>query len=419
MVLNLHFIKVSAVIPILLAAFSPMASIAQWTALNSGTNESLNEIIFPAPDTGYVAGANGTLLRTFTGGDQWTALDIGSTQHLNDIYFLNTQTGYVVGDSGLFSITFDAGEHWNTSYLSPAESIVLSSVCFTSMLTGYVGGRSDIQEGIIYKTVDGGITWEETFTPESLFDRDYKRIVFPTPDIGYALTRGMCIKTIDGGDHWFVTDTALVSSGNMFSLLEDAYFFSADTGYIVGWYNGFNGYTVNGGENWTDQMTSNNQWYSIDFPSRQTGYLAGWGQLMKTTDGGHTWEEETSELIANNSIYSMDFTDDNTGYVCGAGGVILKTTNGGITRTHDFGISSALQVYPNPTTGLIHIEMNRAIANDRTPLYIEVFTLLGEKVWQSFTQIPASIQLWDLPKGIYLLTAMRPEGLYSKKIILY
>ena len=32
------------------------------------TTETLNEIVFPSPDTGFVVGANGTILRTFTGG---------------------------------------------------------------------------------------------------------------------------------------------------------------------------------------------------------------------------------------------------------------------------------------------------------------------------------------------------------------
>jgi photosystem II stability/assembly factor-like uncharacterized protein len=322
-----------------------------------------------------------------------------------------------VGDSGLFSITLDAGETWNTTFLIDATSIQLSSVCFTSPLTGYVGGRSEVTEGIIYKTIDGGITWNETVTPESVFDRDYKRIVFPTPEIGYALTRGMCMKTTDAGDHWYVTDTALVSSGGMFSILEDGHFFSADTGYIVGWYNGFSGFTVNGGNNWTDQLISNNQWYGVDFPSREIGYMVGWGQLMKTEDGGTTWTDKTSELISTGAIYSMDFTDDETGYVCGEGGLILKTTNGGTTRSHDLGNTSDFLISPNPSVGLVHINLSTEIPADE--FSIMVYTLLGEKVWATDSiSLPATIELGNLSTGVYVVVASTREAQYVRKLIL-
>lgn len=393
---------------------------AQWTALHSGTGETLYEIVFPSTDTGYVVGTNGTLLRTFDGGDQWTALDLGSGQHLHDVYFLDSQIGYVVGDSGLFSMTMDAGDQWITSYIASSTSIVLSSVCFTSPHTGYVGGRRDDLTGVIFKTIDGGSTWAETITPETFLDIDYKRIVFPVPDTGYALTRGMCMKTTDGGDHWYVTDSSLVASGDMFSLLEDACFFSADTGYIVGWYNGFCGYTINGGEQWTDQLVSHNQWYAIDFPTRQTGYLVGWGQFIKTDDGGHTWTDQTSELILTGSIYSMDFTDEETGYMCGAGGLILKTTNGGTTQIQEPDITSKLVVAPNPSNGMVQINIAGVVEEIVAFASVTVYSGLGQKVWESTDlTIPASIQMRDFPKGIYLLVARTENVQYVQRIILY
>ncbi len=422
MKMTLNILRHWVIVPIVLLVviLFPVRSFAQWTLLNSGTVESLNEIVFPAPDTGYVVGENGTLLRTFNGGDEWALLDVGTPKHLNDIFFLNAQSGFIVGDSGLFSFTYDTGEHWQTTYLLPKQSVDLSSVCFTSPLTGYVGGRSNINTGVILKTIDGGITWEETNTPDSFLDIQYKRIVFPTPDIGYALTRGMCMKTIDAGDHWFVTDTALASSGGMFSILEDAHFFSADTGYIVGWYNGFSGYTLNGGEAWMDQFISNNQWYGIDFPSREIGYLVGWGQFMKTVDGGQTWEDETSSLINSSSIYSLDFTDDHTGYACGAYGVILKTSSGGTTQTKEIGIASELMVYPNPTSGLFQIELNKEAGINDNLQSVMVYSSLGEKIIEVlYPPLPAMINLGDQPGGVYLIVVVTPQNQYATKVLLH
>jgi photosystem II stability/assembly factor-like uncharacterized protein len=273
----------------------------------------------------------------------------------------------------------------------------------------------------MFKTTDGGLSWEETITPVSFFDINYKRIVFPTPDIGYALTRGMCMKTIDGGDHWFVTDTALVTSGGMFSILEDAYFFSADTGYIVGWYNGFSGYTVNGGESWTDRLLSdNNQWYSIDFPSREVGYLVGWNQLMKSSDGGQSWQDETSGLISSYGIYSMDFTDDHTGYACGANGIIIKTTSGGITHTKDIIVTNDLIVFPNPSDGRFQIELNNPLDLFSAAPSIIIYSSLGEKVMEVHDlQLPANLHLEDKPAGVYLLVVVTAEYQYTTKVLIH
>jgi hypothetical protein len=68
MLLNLHCIKNVIFLSALLTICLPLASIAQWTVLDAGTIETLNEIVFPIPDTGFVVGANGTLLRTLDGG---------------------------------------------------------------------------------------------------------------------------------------------------------------------------------------------------------------------------------------------------------------------------------------------------------------------------------------------------------------
>ncbi|HSF88831.1 MAG TPA: YCF48-related protein [Saprospiraceae bacterium] len=412
-----HLVMGLWIILIILAL--PLASIAQWTLLNSGTSESLNEIVFPVPDTGYVVGENGTVIRTVNGGEEWTALNPGTTKHVNDLFFFDAGTGVIVGDSGLYSITYDAGVHWSTTYLMPEQAVDLSSVFFTSSLIGYVGGRSNVSSGIILKTTDGGITWEETVTPSSLLDVQYKRIVFPTPDIGYALTRGMCMKTTDGGDHWHLTDSALVSSGGMFSILEDAFFFSADTGLIVGWYNGFSGYTTNGGQSWTDQMLSNNQWYSLDFPSRDIGYLIGWSQLMKTSDGGQTWRDETSSLISASIIYSMDFTNDHTGYACGANGVIIKTTSGGITNTEEISVADDLTIYPNPSDGRFHIELNKVFDQISTSSSILVYSSQGEKVAEAHgLQVPAQLNLEEQPAGLYLLVLVAADKQYTTKVLI-
>lgn len=391
---------------------------AQWEVVTSGTTQQLNEIIFPVADTGFVVGNNGTFLRTYDSGESWIQLDLGTTDHLNDLFFFNTQSGFVVGDNGFFAGTKDGGQTWDITTLIDKEPVKLSSVFFTSSLIGYAGGSNDLIDGIIFKTTDGGISWDITDSSDSALDRDFTRIVFPVPDTGYAITRGMCLKSVDAGDTWFVTDTALVASGNMFSILEDAHFFSADTGFVVGWYSPFCGYTVNGGKNWTDQIVYTNQWYAIDFPSRQIGYMVGWGQLVKTIDGGQSWLDITSPLIASSAIYAMTFINDSTGYACGDNGLILQTNSGGVTSISDEMLSSNVSVYPNPATQDFLITFSNPASKNHTLFIYDSRGVLVQKV-DNITTSRVIIDRKNMPGGIYALQLIKDGRIvYTQKLIL-
>ncbi|MEO5572844.1 MAG: YCF48-related protein [Bacteroidia bacterium] len=389
------------------------SAIAQWTQLVSGTANHLEEIFFPAPDTGYVVGEVGTILKT-TDGTSWTPLTIGSNKNLRDVFFLDSQNGFVVGDSGLFAKTTNGGSNWSVQFLTNINEINFFSVCFTDANNGCVGGSENFSSGIIFKTADGGLSWNIANTPSFVFDINYKRIIFPTPDTGYALTRGFCMKTIDAGSNWALTDTFLFANGNMFSLLEDAYFFSPDTGYIVGWYSPFTGYTNNGGLNWSDYSLG--QWFSIDFPSHQTGYIVGWGNLIKTTDGGATWNNITSSLIQNSGLYSMDFTDENTGYACGQYGVIIKTTNGGITSTNELHTQNDFVVYPNPASELLVIK-NPILNGEKCE--IEIFDVMGKKIYSTaLATSKLTLQTSGFVSGMYFLKINSTKNILTEKIII-
>jgi photosystem II stability/assembly factor-like uncharacterized protein len=395
-----------------------IASFGNWTQLNSGTENLLNEIYFPTASTGYVVGNNGTMLKTVDGGISWAIIDMGTDKNLNDLYFLDANVGFVVGDSGYIAQTIDGGLNWTIKYLVWEYPLKFSAVCFTSELIGFAGGSENYSIGIIFKTSDGGQTWTKTTTPNTFLDVLYKRIVFPEEKIGYAITRGMCMKTTDEGENWFITDTNLVESGEMFSILEDAHFFSADTGFIVGWYDPFCGYTTNGGESWVDQFVLHNQWHSIDFPSRQIGYLARWGQMAKTTDGGLSWTEINipQNLAAN--IYSIDFVDENIGFACGDNGMIIKTVNGGATRIEVLKLSNKISIYPNPSTGIFTIDTEQETIKFVNEINLEVYNIQGELVFDSVLTYPnLSFNLIDLPKGTYIVKIYNGKTIYHENII--
>jgi len=55
------------------------------------------------------------------------------------------------------------------------------------------------------------------------------------------------------------------------------------------------------------------------------------GLIIKTTDGGNTWEQQYSPAASR--LRAVYFTDVDTGYACGDFGAALKTANGGASWT--------------------------------------------------------------------------------------
>jgi hypothetical protein len=188
-------------------------------------------------------------------------------------------------------------------------------------------------------------------------------------------------------------------------------FFSADRGYIVGWYNPFTGYTDNGGITWSDDSLG--QWFSIDFPSQQTGYIVGWGNLVKTTDGGTTWNDISTSLIQNNGLYSMDFTDENTGYACGENGVIIKTTNGGTTSLDELNSENEITIFPNPVGSEFTVGF-KEIVNE-----INLFNVTGQEIFSDYPSKSSTvIQVMGIPDGMYFLRIKTYKSSFIKKILI-
>lgn len=57
-----------------------------------------------------------------------------------------------------------------------------------------------------------------------------------------------------------------------------------------------------------------------------TGYLAGYGAIMKTTDAGKSWQYQD---VKNDNFMGIHCVDENNVWTCGYGGSIFRTRNGG------------------------------------------------------------------------------------------
>ncbi|MDD6210853.1 MAG: YCF48-related protein [Bacteroidales bacterium] len=271
-----------------------------WTpVLPYVTRNTLTCVQFPTERVGYIIGSGATLLKSTDGGNSWTVLDSPGSYGLTSIYFTDADNGYLLNNYSRVFYTQNGGISWEERSNGIPWELNPSTIWFQNKSTGYIGG-----ENSIYKTTDGGKNWKQVLLstyPEWMY---FKAIGFQNATTGYAvgsyydykaeITRGVIVKTTDGGNTWKEQ-----SYGNKDVDFSTVCFVNDQVGYIGG------------------------GWYVIPTEINTCSLV------LKTTDGGKTWKEYTF-APSGGELGGFDFLDENTGYVC-TGSLVYKTIDGGIT----------------------------------------------------------------------------------------
>jgi photosystem II stability/assembly factor-like uncharacterized protein len=276
-----------------------------YKTINGGTNWTLRATNGPAykiqflnSDVGFGNG-NG-IIKTVNGGQTWTTSYSPTTQ---DFCFINSNIGYAAIDSALSCVikkTIDGGVSWHTVHAIP--NTWGWCMFFYDEQHGYLGDQS----GYIYKTSDGGLNWNISFA-DPLGGLNINAIFFPTQNIGYTLPsyEGSVFKTTNGGTTWDSIHFAFPEP------LNSVYFLNKDTGYVAGG-NGYStGYiykTTNGGNTWSLSESNTNTFYSVFFPSQFVGYSVGLnGVIMKYSVSTDIQEQD---LVSNFRVYPNPATNN-------------------------------------------------------------------------------------------------------------
>jgi len=216
----------------------------------------------------------------------------------------------------------------------------------------YVGGVShnldtaqDSTRGLLYRSRDGGGTWEALWTPESKWILCLA--IDPVSNIIYAGTGGGALSRIyglfrstDGGETWEET-SGLQSPGNsIFDIAIDPISpnrIYAGTGGAVFMSDDY-------GVNWTPLAIIPFAYTLLIDPNSSNiiyagsgGPYADRGGVYKSTDSGLSWEIVGLEAYAITSLVG-NFGAGNTIYA-GTGGKFLETTGNGVFSSADNGTS--------------------------------------------------------------------------------
>lgn len=301
--------------PFLLALlFTPLASAAQWELMTPiKTTSEYEDMVMVNELVGYLADRpSGTILATEDGGNKWVRRQHLLSNNPLALHMWDEQRGISVGQTGGVLRTTDGFRTVTSSSFGVQTN---NCVFFINDTLGWIGR----QDGRIYRSIDGGATWDQMQSGQSTSNY-ITAIQFVDTQVGYASCYGggKVLKSIDGGLTW----TSIAPEPLVF--IRDLHFFDALTGVAVGGA-GHVIRTTDGGATW-DFMPSNTT-YNLVSLAVQGNHLVAcgwWGRTIRSSDGGLTWSEQF-------------FGPDHTAVTLTPSGFGLMGSIGKIYRTTDFG----------------------------------------------------------------------------------
>lgn len=375
------------------------------------TYQHLFAVDFPSESVGYIAGDNGTLMKTIDGGSTWQQVNLpayffnsqirnvnfidnekgfialgkkvykttnggyswsASTQlnvgTLQGTYFLDQNNGFAFGSYKSLAKTTDGGNTWNAITYSPMVELHYSYLGFADLNTGYVVAQDwYFEEAVVQKTNNGGLTWTDLYIPDEIQYVSGLCVLSPVeiwigagntfwnPQTGYS---AKAYHTTDGGISWTSHNLgpATTNTGGVL----DIRFFNRQEGRIVNLDYIYT--THDGGNTWSSNMTGAGACVSCFTPAAWTGeqsvYIAGYTpSLIYTNDCGQTKQD----LILGGTplFWTTYFRDASHGYVGGSynGNAMIRYTNDAGATWHEADIQILPGqviydiVFPNSSTG--------------------------------------------------------------------
>jgi photosystem II stability/assembly factor-like uncharacterized protein len=298
------------------------APYADWGVVASGTRQSLYDIQFISPDTGFAAGDSGTLLLTSDAGRNWRDAQAPSAnQTITALAFRSGREGLILDGEGNVYRTETGGASWSRVAFANPDPI---SALF---LDGQ--GRlfaANYRLGL-YKSTDGGKSW----APSAVQGADTLGAIiafhFPKPDTGYATSTSGVLRTNNGGDTWIQVLSAKSPSHPSGVLLTTIFFLTVQEGLAAGPYYSTIAKSQDGGRSFATLSSARAN--SLFFPNPDTGYAACLGGVIyRSVDRGKTWGPHFDLDRERISLRKLAFPTPQTGFAVGDSGVILRYQGG-------------------------------------------------------------------------------------------
>jgi RHS repeat-associated protein len=316
-----------------------------WTAVPVGTLKNIIAINFSTNTAGVLFAADGSKWQTSDGGENWNEITsisgLGSSTISSISFESNHTTGYMTVNStsgvGTVYKTVDGGDTWTKKLDDNLTTTDLKKVYFVDNNTAYAVGI----DGRLLKSTNGGLHWSAVATSVSASISDiFFRSDVGNTEKGIGFIGGDLYRTYDGGKTWQQTTITPSSNGN---LVAHSIKRSDNSGYIISEKKLFK--TTNGGLSFTalngPTLTSGVTYVSVDQAEGNMNtvlVITSNNKVYRSIDAGASWVD----ISAGNSVTAAVVTGSSKALITLSNGDIYSTNNlTAITPTWTSSLSDA------------------------------------------------------------------------------
>jgi photosystem II stability/assembly factor-like uncharacterized protein len=273
----------------------------------------------------------------------WRVINVFNTAgYLQKMQFVDDHRAIAVLGRGLVELRYDGKDIQGAILKRDNEKFRLWDVYFLNSTRGWACGDN----GLIYRTSDGGVNWSE---PASGTKADLRRIRFTDNEFGWAVGQedeSCFLTTTDGGMTWQSLNFAeqRCMSSIFFSSRSHACGVASTSELLCTW----------NGTDWTTIKVPDEDRSGLYFVDAKNGWTVG-SSIMRTVDGGRTWTyslrnyDKTTKVVHPLYLENVSFTDWKRGWAWGLLAV-YRTVNAGRTwvKVSDKWKPALQKIYDDP-----------------------------------------------------------------------
>ncbi len=260
----------------------------------------------------------------------WDGQSLPTVRDLHSVHFHDAETGWVGADDGIVYRTTDGGRSWEARPTGLFHPVTIMD--WIDDRRGWVG---TVDLGIA-ATTDGGRTWEILHGGDMI--GWFLDLTFVDHERGYAsgqsgIFSSYLVRTSDGGATWEGLPLSYPFQEDIFRRV--AVSSDEQTIWVLTWlFSDGDGISISrdGGDTWTFVPIAADRLADMAFTTDDVGVVVGQrGEIFRTTDGGETWIRAIAP--PGPTLLDVEFVDESRGWAVGEAGTVLTTTDGGLTWT--------------------------------------------------------------------------------------